>query len=428
MAKVDLSENLFDEMKRTLAEMAGDSGETDAKANRLPGRRNSGQEAAPADEQNTVAGGTVYGGAASALFLELSEIEPDPEQPRKTFVASGAQDAIDNDLELLKESILQHGVLQPIAVRHVASGRYRIIAGERRWRASMAARDSGQPCRRKGYDLSRIPAVILEPDTDADRLEMQLVENLARADMTPVDTAKAVKQLMDSLDPKPSLADLGKRLGRSKAWVHQMLSLGSEDAQAVAEYLGVPLESIGQTDISRMKGWMKDEDKRIVLDAIRASLQAGETLSRVLVDREEDRYERGLSGKPQEVDMQQESEASRQQNGAVMGSHPARAFDTNGEEVDVSTIDMDNVDSDEDIEDGGAVDENGVVVGYPADEAQEDGTLPGASLPGASLPNQVTVTLPRPLLERAFAKAGRELPGTMGTAEIVEVLELALNG
>ncbi|QFX95167.1 ParB/RepB/Spo0J family partition protein [Acidithiobacillus thiooxidans] len=414
MAKVDLSENLFDEMKRTLAEMAGDSGETDAKANRLPGRRLPGQKAAPADEQNTVSGGTVGSGAASALFLELSEIEPDPEQPRKTFVASGAQDAIDNDLELLKESILQHGVLQPIAVRHVVSGRYRIIAGERRWRASMAARDSGQPCRRKGYDLSRIPAVILEPDTDADRLEMQLVENLARADMTPVDTAKAVKQLMDSLAPKPSLSDLGKRLGRSKAWVHQMLSLGSEDAQAVAEYLGVPLESIGQTDISRMKGWMKDEDKRIVLDAIRASLQAGETLSRVLVDREESRYERGLSGKPQEVDMQQE-------NGAV------RAFDANGEEVDLSTIDMHNVDSDEDIEDGGAVDENGVVVGDPADDAQEDGTLPGAPLPRASLPNQVTVTLPRPLLERAFEKAGRELPGTMGTVEIIEVLELVLN-
>ena len=103
------------------------------------------------------------------------------------------------------------------------------------------------------------------------------------------------------------------------------------------------------------------------------------------------------------------------------------AFDANGEEVDLSTIDLRNVDSDEDIEDGGAVDENGVVVGYPADEAQEDGTLPGAFQPGASLPNQVTVTLPRPLLERAFAKAGRELPGTMGTAEIIEVLELALN-
>ncbi|WP_414041211.1 ParB/RepB/Spo0J family partition protein [Acidithiobacillus sp. M4-SHS-6] len=445
MAKVDLSENLFDEMKRTLAEMAEDSGRADAEANRLPGRRlpglapsdglapckgvapGEGQEASPEDQQNavegeTVGGGPAVGGTASALFLELSEIEPDPEQPRKTFVASGAQDAIDNDLELLKESILQHGVLQPIAVRHQRSGRYRIIAGERRWRASMAARDSGQPCRRKGYDLSRIPAVILEPDTDADRLEMQLVENLARADMTPVDTARAVKQLMDSLDPKPSMADLGKRLGRSKAWVHQMLSLGSEDAQAVAEYLGVPLESIGQTDISRMKGWMKDEDKRIVLDAIRASLQAGETLSRVLVDREEDRYKRGLSGKPrEETDMQQESEASRQQNGAVRGSHSARAFDANGEEVDLSTIDLSEVDSDEDIEDGGAVDENGVVVGDPGDEIHSEATSPSAGLP-----NQVTVTLPRPLLERAFAKAGRELPSTMGTAEIVEVLELVL--
>lgn len=416
MAKVDLSENLFDEMKRTLSEM---SGETDVEASRLPGRRlpgsapDDGQEASPADQQNTVYGGP-GGGNGSALFLKLSEIEPDPDQPRKTFVASGDQDAIDNDLTSLKESILQHGVLQPVAVRHIGSGRYQIIAGERRWRASTAARDSGQPCRRKGYDLSRIPAVILDPDTDADRLEMQLVENLARADMTPVDTAKAVKQLMDGLDPKPSMADLGKRLGRSKAWVHQMLSMGSEEAQAVAAYIGVPLESIGQTDISRMKGWMKDEDKRIVLDAIRSSLQAGETLSRVLVDREEDRYERSLSGKShEETDMQQE-------NGAV------RAFDANGEEVDVSTIDLDGVDSDEDIDD------DEVVVGDPGDEVQEDeihsgATLPSAGLPSAGLPNQVTVTLPRPLLERVFAKTGRELPGTMGTAEIIEVLELVLS-
>jgi len=416
MAKVDLSENLFDEMKRTLAEMGGDSGQADAKTNRLPGRRNSGQDVAPADEQNTVSGGTADGGARPGLFLGLSEIEPDPEQPRKTFVASGAQDAIDNDLELLKDSILQHGVLQPIAVRRMPSGSYRIIAGERRWRASIAARDSGQPCRRRGYDLSRIPAVILEPDTDADRLEMQLVENLARADMTPVDTAKAVKQLMECLDPKPSLADLGKRLGRSKAWAHQMLSLGSEDAQAVAEYLGVPLESIGQTDISRMKGWMKDEDKRIVLDAIRASLQAGETLSRVLVDREEEQYERALKDRAQSNAQAQEADMQRENAGAI------RAFDANGEEVDVSTIDLEGVDSDEDIDDGGAVDENGVVIRG----SEESGEPQDEPSPGV-LPDLVAVTLPRSLLERAFAKVGRELPGAMGTAEIVEVLEAVLD-
>ena len=407
MAKVDLSENLFDEMKRTLAEMSEGAvqPETKTSPNRLPGRRTSGSEMAQADEQNAMAGATASSEVGSALFLELSEIEPDPEQPRKTFVASGDKDAIDNDLELLKESILQHGVLQPIAVRHTPSGRYRIIAGERRWRASMAARDSGQSCRRKGYDLSRIPAVILEPDTDADRLEMQLVENLARADMTSVDTAKAIKQLMDSLDPKPSQADLGKRLGRSKAWVHQMLSLGSEDAHAVAEYLGVPLESIGQTDISRMKGWMKDEDKRVVLDAIRASLQAGETLSRVLVDREEGKYEnlKANSG-IQEKMMQQ-------------GNENVRAFDAAGDEVDPSTVDLEGTDSDDDIEDGGAVNESGVVIGDPAKEdAQAVAPLPGA----------VAVTLPRDLLERVFAKAGLDLPGTLGTAEIVEALELAL--
>ena len=414
MAKVDLSENLFDEMKRTLAEMSGESGQGESHADRLPGRRYSENEVV---QEATLA--EVSSAAADpglAFLLDLSDIEPDPEQPRKTFVESVAQGATDNDLESLMSSILQHGVLQPIAVRAVAPGRYRIIAGERRWRASIAARDSGQTCQRRGYDLSRIPAVILEPETDADLLEMQLVENLARTDMTPVDTAKAVRQLMNYLDPKPSLAELGRRLGRSKAWAHQMLSLVSDEAQAVAEYLGVPLEAIGQTDISRMKGWMKDEDKRVVLDAIRASLQAGETLSRVLVDREEEQYENlKTNTNRQETAMQQENADGKPED-------TIRAFDASGDEVDVKTIDLDGIDSDEDMDDGGAVDENGVVVGGEEDdgESQERPSV-------ATLPEQVSVTLPRTLLERAFAKAGRELPGTMGTEEIVEVLGLVLN-
>ncbi|MGC9216766.1 ParB/RepB/Spo0J family partition protein [Acidithiobacillus sp.] len=421
MAKIDRSENLFNEMQRTLAEIAGEDATKD-----LPKK----------DAPETVRDPGIIGDPPSdphgpALFLDLDDVESDPEQPRKTFVASAADGSVDNDLELLRESILQHGVLQPIAVRPLGGGRYRIIAGERRWRASLAARDSGQPCRRKGYDLSRIPAVILHPDTDADRLEMQLVENLARADMTPVDTAKAVKQLMECLDPKPSLAELGKRLGRSKAWVHQMLALGSEEALAVAEYLGVPLESIGQTDISRMRGWMKDEDKRVVLDAIRASLQAGETLSRVLVDREEERYEQQRRNADQEQTM---NEASSQPGKAMSVEDydaPVEAYDENGEKMEGITardILYGGADSDEDIDDAGFVDENGVCIAGPDTERTAGGdTADGVDIGPQETGEWIEVTLPRSLLERAFAKAGCPIPNVVGPGEVVRILEQVLD-
>lgn len=416
MAKFDRSKGLFAQMERVLEEIGDSRPAVAASADGAVA------ETAPVDAAasgHATDGGSEPGGFGHGLFLPLADIEPDPDQPRKSLAGCeplagrgplAGDDEGANGLDALKESILAHGVLQPISVRRLESGRYQIIAGERRWRAAAAAHASGQPCRRKGYDLSRIPAVVLAPASDPDRLEMQLVENLARADMNPIETAQALARLMDCLDPKPSLSELGKRIGRSKAWVHQMLALASPESQQVADYLGVPLEAIGQTDISRMKGWMKDEDKRVVLDAIRASLQAGETLSRVLVDREEDRFERSVNGgNTREADMQQE-------DGAV------RAFDAHGEEVDLSSIDMDGTDSDEDIDDGGAVDEDGVVVGDPADNDPPDDARALDAMP-----DLVAVTLPRPLLERAFAKAGRELPGTMGTAEIVEVLELALS-
>lgn len=103
-------------------------------------------------------------------------------------------------------------------------------------------------------------------------------------------------------------------------------------------------------------------------------------------------------------------------------SESVRAFDATGEEVDLSTIDRTETDSDEDIEDGGAVDESGVVIGDPM-----DGEPNSPAQTFAAMPDQVAVTLPRPLLERVFAKAGRELPETMGMAEIVEVLEVVLD-
>jgi len=111
--------------------------------------------------------------------LELESIQPNPYQPRKTMDASG--------LEELRDSILQHGVLQPIVVRRLDDNRYQLVAGERRWRASRLA------------GLARIPAVIKERVTDAEMLELALVENVQRRDLDPLERAQGYKTMMEQL-------------------------------------------------------------------------------------------------------------------------------------------------------------------------------------------------------------------------------------
>ena len=92
-----------------------------------------------------------------------------------------------------------------------------------------------------------------------------------------------------------------------------------------------------------------------------------------------------------------------------------RAFDVNGEEVELSTIDLTETDSDADIGDDPLYEDNGVP------------EVEGSAQVMDTIPNQVTVTLPRDLLERVFARAGIDLPGTMGAAEIIEALESAFS-
>lgn len=92
-----------------------------------------------------------------------------------------------------------------------------------------------------------------------------------------------------------------------------------------------------------------------------------------------------------------------------------RAFDVNGEEVELSTIDLTETDSDADIGDDPLYEDDGV--------SEEEGSAQEMD----TIPNQVTVTLPRDLLERVFARAGIDLPGTMGAAEIIEALASAFS-
>ena len=109
--------------------------------------------------------------------LRISEIEPNPDQPRRDFDTE--------KLEALAESIRQHGVITPITVRKTGDT-YQIIAGERRWRASRMA------------GLSEIPAIILDAD-DQKSYELALIENLQRDDLNPIEEAEGYRTLIERL-------------------------------------------------------------------------------------------------------------------------------------------------------------------------------------------------------------------------------------
>ena len=134
--------------------------------------------------------------------LPLREIEPDPDQPRKTFD--------DAALAELAASIAEHGLIQPIAVRPRAAGGYLIVAGERRWRA----------CRMAG--LTEAPVVIKDV-TDEQAMELALVENLQREDLDPVEEAMGIRELMTRCDLTQEQA--AQKLGKSRSALANCLRL-----------------------------------------------------------------------------------------------------------------------------------------------------------------------------------------------------------
>lgn len=153
--------------------------------------------------------------AEKVLQLALSDIDPNREQPRRTF----DQEA----LEQLADSIRNVGVLQPILVMPTEGGRYRIIAGERRWRASRLA------------GLTTIPAIVREMDK-VHTMEAALIENLQRNDLNPVDEAQAIRQLM--VDFGATQEQIAQRLGKSRPAIAnsvRLLTLPEEVLQFVRD-------------------------------------------------------------------------------------------------------------------------------------------------------------------------------------------------
>lgn len=135
--------------------------------------------------------------------VSVDKLEPNRFQPRTYFDESG--------LEELSNSIKTQGVVQPIVVTPKGSGRFTIIAGERRWRASKKA------------GLKKVPVVVREVTDDQEFLEMALVENIQRADLNPVEEAEAYRSLGDSFEL--SQEDIAKRVGKGRTTITNFLRL-----------------------------------------------------------------------------------------------------------------------------------------------------------------------------------------------------------
>ena len=134
--------------------------------------------------------------------IPVGNLDPNPDQPRQTFSAESITE--------LAQSIREQGVLQPLLVTQSGSGRFRIVAGERRWRA---AREAG---------LQAVPCLVKELER-AEELEIALIENLQREDLNPVESAQGLRVLMEQFGYTQEQA--ARRIGKSRPAVANSLRL-----------------------------------------------------------------------------------------------------------------------------------------------------------------------------------------------------------
>ncbi|MGM9928775.1 MAG: ParB/RepB/Spo0J family partition protein [Bacillus sp. (in: firmicutes)] len=133
--------------------------------------------------------------------VNIQELRPNPYQPRKIFSEQG--------IEELKDSILQHGIIQPIIVKRSIKG-YQIVVGERRYRAAKLA------------GLTKVP-VVVKDFSNQEMMELAVLENLQREDLTPIEEAFAYQTLLDKLELTQE--ELAKRLGKSRPHITNHIRL-----------------------------------------------------------------------------------------------------------------------------------------------------------------------------------------------------------
>lgn len=147
--------------------------------------------------------------------IAIDDLEPNPEQPRQHFDEQA--------LMQLAESISNHGILQPLVVTPAKAGKYSIIAGERRWRASKLAK------------LAKVP-VIIRTTKELERLEIAIVENVQRVDLSPLEQAFSIERLHQQFNM--TYEAVAKRLGKATSTVNntvRLLQLPRQAQQALRE-------------------------------------------------------------------------------------------------------------------------------------------------------------------------------------------------
>ncbi|MFL5769838.1 MAG: ParB/RepB/Spo0J family partition protein [Chloroflexota bacterium] len=184
------------------------------------------------------------GRSVGVRVLPVDNIEPNPNQPRMVFDAEA--------LHELSASIREHGVLQPILVRPLGANRYQLVAGERRWRAS---REAG---------LHTVPALVEDLDDEA-ALEIAIIENLQREDLSPLEEATMYDRMIR--DHGYSIRKLADKMGKDKGYVENRLRL-ADAPDEIRELVSVRKDTLSHA-YELMK--VTDEKKRRRLAARVAS-------------------------------------------------------------------------------------------------------------------------------------------------------------
>jgi len=173
----------------------------------------------------------------SIVFININNIAPNPNQPRKDFK--------DDKIEELAASIKEHGVIQPIMVRKSTNG-FEIVAGERRWRAARKAQ------------IKEIPCIIKELD-EHENMIIAIIENMQREDLNALEEAKAFQQLAESF--KLTQEEISKSVSRSRPYITNALRL----LKLPEEIQGMIVDGSLTAGHARAIAGMKHKDKQIAL-------------------------------------------------------------------------------------------------------------------------------------------------------------------